>query len=219
MLETPEEFELLKTGQLAPFNIFEIPATAEPDLLTDPILLVNAGVIEAKMKDFVGNVVDFSTLDSSLFASISGGRNIIAGIPPNLKKYQVHVRHQLAITDKDIDHILTWSRAASIDFSADNEIIFRLANETSRLSQLAQLWQLAFWIDQSSVSSLKLNNFFVHLPALSRILIHIEGLAEDQITKFIRDQGKLHEWTVIRDPSNRSLTFQRNYTKAKPMWG
>lgn len=139
-------------------------------------------------------------------ATIASDNNLFQGIPNNYKWYSITVWPTIHITDQNIDYIMQWTKAEVIDFDADNELIMKLAQQTTKLSQFAQLWKLGFQLNHGSYLSLRIHNFLEHLPALDTVQIAKSKMKDDHVEKFLRNQGKLTGWKVKKEFSFLVLT-------------
>lgn len=123
------------------------------------------------------------------------GNNLILGIPDNYKIYHLEIPNSINVTDPEVDYIYQWTNAAEISIVEQNDLPYRLTMRPHKMKAMTQLWSLQFHVNQGTYAKLRVPKFMKHLPVIELIIVHVDGLSEDQIERFRTNQERHSGWT------------------------
>lgn len=170
---------------------------AQPDLTIDPKNLVNASFANLDITDKYGNNVILNKLGGfSADAYIHTDLNILCGLPTTCLHYWLQIRKTLTATAQSVDCILQWVGANTLHIHTDNDFVYRLLDEPSKLRALKDLRTFLFDIDQSSFQKINVADFVDNLPALEGVRVDVSALTEAQANGFVQSQRQLKNWTI-----------------------
>lgn len=147
--------------------------------------------------------------DGSLSAAIGSAENLILSLPNNYKKYMLAIGTPAAVSNLEVDHILTWVDATDISIADNHEIPHRLSQHPNKLQKMTSLQRFSIAVTTTSYATLKINNFMEHLPSIQQIEIGAYPLSADQIQEFINNQGTLSGWGVSLKNDGKTISFSR----------
>lgn len=151
-----------------------------------------------------------SSPDGSLSASLGSGENLILSLPNNYKKYMLAIGIPVAVSNLEVEHILTWVDATDISIADNHEIPHRLSQYPNKLQEMRSLQRFAIAVSPNSYATLKINNFLEYLPSIQQIEVGAFPLSAEQIQEFINNQGTLSGWKVSLKNAGKTISFSRN---------
>lgn len=125
---------------------------------------------------------------------MSGG-NFTFGIPSNYRVYSLKFDRAARIIVEDVDNILQWKNATTLNLLDNNDLAFDLMQRIDEMRKLQYLEQLELSIPRTLYNDFNIQLFMFELPGLKKITLKATHLTDDEYVHFFGKQICLGGWS------------------------
>lgn len=172
-------------------TIISIEASVHKNILPLAKEYANTNYALLSFKDIDHNSIQLWPSIKSVQAHILHGFNPTAGLPESYEHYHITFGKDVYIGDADIDYILQWINAKTINIGGGNVIAYELSMRIDEMAALEYLENLELSVDSMTHGSLMVQPFLNILPALKMITFNVSELSDAEVETFLANQAGL----------------------------
>lgn len=194
-ITTIAEYDQFKNGEIGDdYDTVIIDRVPHPMLLLETKLFADKPQSIIKFEDVYGNRVILELGTGAVRAAYTTGKNWLTGLPSDFDLYYIVSFGKSAITDADLDSILTWEHARRITISDDSDVAFKLSQRIDDLKHLTALESLTLDISPQSYMKLQAKPFLDGLNSLNYLGLFGPQIERNDILAFSANQEPVKGW-------------------------
>lgn len=158
--------------------------------MLEPKYFSNVSAYKLSFTDNKGNLIDIYPLNSGVQVSLSFGEasGLSFAIPSNFKEYQYSIDYDVALTNANVDSILSCTNVTHLTIIDARDLAKILLERIDDLAKMTELQTLKLTINKEYLENIKLSPFLEQLPSLRFVTFVFPDLHEREIEAFLRRQ-------------------------------
>lgn len=200
VIETPEQYDQLKSGQIGSDQKRVIIGTdGHPTPLLLPTHFANADEHYAiSFVDDNGNMIQLYPQTRQLLLSVAFGEIPLDGLPLDYDGYDIEFEGG-QFTPAYIDAFLQWKQIKFAQINDQNNAAYEILQRIEEFSELKELSKIVLNLQQDSYKKVILQPFLEKLPALEQaFFLFDKSMNQDEIDEFVDGQNIPDNWKAVK---------------------
>lgn len=143
------------------------------------------------------NEITINPHKQEIQAVFMSGENLTLRIPSNYRVYSVKFDGAALVKVEDVDNILQWKNATTMNLLDNNDLAFDLMQRIEEMREIQYLEQLELSIPRTLYSNFEIQLFLYKLPTLKKVTLKATHLTDDEYVEFFDKQICLGGWSRI----------------------